>query len=237
MPENEKPPISHEAGSWHREKPELEVMGYHGEGTKGGLTCGCEPHHYVLKGSFDEIWTRDEGPLHSRGHGEFQIPIQFNDDGSLSGGTRFDVAETNSYTASVMSCSEDISYPGVAWKVIGSVDGLERLRIGLVSNFRRRRSNLLCTEVASPLPTHSRTSVPNRKWISAIMFRLAIRLMLRTHIHSRAALSKFNLQLSKKTSEHSSKQRMFCLFVISCHCDQFFDLREGRRGRWAWANS
>jgi hypothetical protein len=140
----EPPPITQSAFV-EQGKAWLQAMGYQGKGVKGDLTCGCEPHHYMLKGSFDEIWTKDEGPLHFKGHSELQIPIQFSDDGSFSGETTIDVAETNSYTASVMSCSENISYSGVAWKVKGSIDGSGEMQLTISVQFPPSEIKSVCT--------------------------------------------------------------------------------------------
>lgn len=140
----EPPPIA-QAAFVEQGKAWLAAMGYHGEGVKAGPTCGCEPHHYVLKGSFDEIWTKQEGPLHFTGHAELRIPIQFNDDGSFDGQTTIDVAEANSYTASVMSCSEKISYSGVTWKAKGSVDARGGMQLTISVQFPASEIKSVCT--------------------------------------------------------------------------------------------
>jgi hypothetical protein len=143
--EPEVPPISHEAfvaqgRAW------VEAMGPGAaENIKGGYTCGCQPHHYVLKGNFDEVWTKDEGALHFKGQGELQIPIQFNDDGSFNGETTIDVAETNTFTLSVMSCSENISYSGVTWKANGTIDGGGEMHVTFTVQFPPSEITDVCT--------------------------------------------------------------------------------------------
>jgi hypothetical protein len=112
---------------------------------KGGESCGCQPHHYVLKGSFDEIWTKEEGPLHFTGHSELQIPLQFHDDGSFDGETMIDVAEANTFTASVMSCSESISYSGVSWKAKGSIDDSGVMHVTISVQFPVSELKTVCT--------------------------------------------------------------------------------------------
>ena len=136
----EPPPVSHEMFI-ARAKAWLEAMGGH---FKPGYTCGCEPHHYVLKGSFDEVWTKEDGPLHFKGHGEMQIPIQFNDDGSFSGETSIDVNETNTWTASTMTCTDSLAYSGVRWKVNGAVDRID-MHATFVIQFPPTEMKSVCT--------------------------------------------------------------------------------------------
>ena len=123
VPESEKPPVSHEAFV-AQGKAWLEAMGYHGEGTKGGITCGCESHHYILKLSTDETFTyvkqdfRGEG----KGHADLSIPITFKDDGSFTGQATAKRPWHGMTVSTAGTC--DVKYPDFeeTWKVEGAVD-------------------------------------------------------------------------------------------------------------------
>jgi hypothetical protein len=112
---------------------------------KGDFSCGCEPHHYVLKGSFNEVWTKEEGALHFKGDGELQIPIKFSDDGSFNGETAIDVSEANKWTLEPMSCSETVSYSGVTWKVKGSLADGGEMQITVLVQFPPSEMTTVCT--------------------------------------------------------------------------------------------
>jgi hypothetical protein len=99
-------------------------MDYHGEGTKGGITCGCQPHHYVLKLGTDETFTYVKETLRGegKGHADLSIPIIFKDDGSFTGQV---TAKRPWHGTSVMTGGTcDVTYNDFeeTWKVEGAVD-------------------------------------------------------------------------------------------------------------------
>jgi hypothetical protein len=143
VPENEKPPISHEAFV-SQGKAWLEAIGYHGEGTKGGLTCGCEPHHYILKGDVD-IATLDatQNPW-LKGHADWQIPIEFNDDSSFSGETKVDVTFQGTRVDPSMSCSDTDTVKGMTWKANGKIDRSE-MQVTFTMIFPPSEITMVCT--------------------------------------------------------------------------------------------
>jgi hypothetical protein len=118
---HESPPTSPEAFVTQG-KAWLEAMDYHGAGTRGGLTCGCEPHHYVLKGSADIVWFYTPGTPFLMGHADLEIPIEFNDDGSFTGETKQDVSFSGTTDVGGTKCSWTMVDTGQIWKAKGNID-------------------------------------------------------------------------------------------------------------------
>ena len=153
----EPPPVLQEAfvaqgQAW------VEAMGPGAaEEGKGGYTCGCEPHHYTLKGSFDDIWFRENQLTWIEGHGEVKIPIQFNDDASFSGETKVDVTLTGTTEGPPMSCKYEISFPGVTWKITGKIDDRGELQVTFNITYPPSELITVCT---TPPPTIT-NSLPN----------------------------------------------------------------------------
>ena len=120
----EPPPIT-QAAFVEQGKAWLEAMGYHGEGTKGGLTCGCQPHKYMLKGSADITWFYTPGTPFLTGHADVEIPIQFNDDASFNGETKVDLNFSGTTDVGGTKCSWTMTDKGQIWKAKGNIDSGE----------------------------------------------------------------------------------------------------------------
>ena len=120
-----EPPTITQAAFVEQGKAWLEAIGYHGEGTKGGLTCGCQPHHYTLKGGADIVWFYVPGTPFLTGHADLEIPIQFNDDASFNGETKLDVTYSGNTDVGGTKCSWTTTDKGQIWKVKGNIDSGE----------------------------------------------------------------------------------------------------------------
>jgi hypothetical protein len=120
----EPPPIAHEAFV-AQGKAWLEAMGYSGSGVKGGTTCGCQPHHYILKGGADIVWFYVPGTPFLTGHADVEIPIQFNDGASFTGETKLDVNFSGMTDVGGTKCSWTMTDKGQIWKVKGNIDSGE----------------------------------------------------------------------------------------------------------------
>jgi len=139
-----EPPTITQTAFVEQGKAWLAAMGYHGQGTKGGLTCGCQPHHYILKGESD-IATLDinQNPW-LKGHADWQIPIKFNDDGSFSGETKVDVTFQGTRVDPSMSCSDTYPIKGMTWKANGKIDGGE-MQVTFTMIFPPSEITMVCT--------------------------------------------------------------------------------------------
>lgn len=120
----EPPPITQTAFV-EQGKAWLEAMGYSGNGVKGGITCGCQPHHYILKGGADIVWFYVPGTPFLTGHADVEIPIQFNDDASFTGETKLDVNFSGMTDVGGTKCSWTMTDKGQIWKVKGNIDSGE----------------------------------------------------------------------------------------------------------------
>ena len=102
------------SGAW------VDAMG--GE-FKGGESCGCEPHHYLLKLSTDITFTYVKQDLRGegQGHADLSIPLTFKDDGSFSGQATTKRPYRGTTIATIGTCKVTYDDFQETWKVEGMV--------------------------------------------------------------------------------------------------------------------
>ena len=141
----EPPPISHEAfvaqgRAW------VEALGPGAaENSKGGYTCGCEPHHYALNGNFDMVFPGFNQIPYVKGQADLHIPIQFNDNDSFSGETKVDVNSKGTLSSASMTCSETWPIQGMTWKASGNIDDYGEMHMTLTVKIPPSDLTTVCT--------------------------------------------------------------------------------------------
>ncbi len=95
-----------------------------GGGWKGGVECGCVPHHFALRlEEQTEVRSTQQGTaITLRTGGQVQVPITFKDDGSFTGSGQYTRIISETLESPDVVCSGLTTPQTVSWSLSGSVE-------------------------------------------------------------------------------------------------------------------